>query len=90
MSDELHERVAVVEQNIKTFDRRIDVVDIEIKSLRASRHDHNGILQNHTGILKGIGEQIVKLTTAIDKQSKEQAANTKAISDFKVMGRTGS
>lgn len=60
MSD-IGERMSKVETTLQSHDK-------EIESLRESRHVHNGMIHNHTGILSGI-EGAVKALSVQMKQN---------------------
>ena len=68
--------------------KRIDELNVNVKSLEKSRHKHSGMLQNHQGILSTMVENINKLSDSVDKQSIATTQNTTALSGFKVMAWT--
>lgn len=61
----LKERVASVEQIASSAHKRIDKQDVEIESLRDSRHEHSNIIHNHAGIIAGISNSVDNLIKAV-------------------------
>ena len=81
MSDAVVERLAKVEEKINNSNQRIAKQEDEITSLRESRHIHNGMISNHTGILVG-------LESALKSLSEQMRSNTHILSSFRGMAIT--
>jgi chromosome segregation ATPase len=85
---DIKERMARLEEHKTAINKRLDDNDEEVKSLRDSRHIHNGMLNNHTGILQGIETSIGNLVSSTNFQSTRTEENTAALRDIKVMAST--
>lgn len=64
---DIKERVAIVEQVAASAHKRIDGVDMEIKSLRDSRYEHNGLLHAHGSLLSSMDVAMTELSTSVNK-----------------------
>ena len=88
---ELYERVVTIEASASAAHKRIDTIEKnhgrEIILLRETRHEHSGVLQNHTGILGGITKSITNLDKSIEKWGQATHENSKANAEFKAMGK---
>lgn len=78
---DIKERVGVIEQVASSAHKRIDEHTEEINSLRTSRHEHNGMLQKHMGVI----DAHTKILSGIESAVKEL---TQAVFGFKVMAAT--
>ena len=79
--DDLRVIVAKTEEVAASAHKRLDKQELEIDSLRVSRHKMNGQLQNHNGLLTGM-ESAVKDLVAAAK------LNTQAVLTLRVMAYT--
>ncbi len=68
--------------------KRIDQDQLEIDSLRTSRHKHNGMIHNHQGILSGIEKSITLLIATAKEANNATKANTEALVQFKYIALT--
>lgn len=87
MSD-TEKEVGELKGAIDAHAKRLDSIDIEIKELRKTKHDHAAIIHSHQGILQTIEKSISDLVSATGLSAEATAENTKAISDFKLVVKT--
>ena len=78
MSNEIPERVAIVEQIAASAHKRIDTHADEIKGLRGSRHEHSNMLQRHQGVISQHSEILTRLEVTVAKVT-DAAVSIKAI-----------
>jgi len=87
MSD-IEKDIGKLSGTLDAHDKKLDFFDDEIKLLRKRNHEHAIIIQNHQGILQTVKESIGDLVSATGLSAEATNANTKAISDFKLVVKT--
>lgn len=65
MSEDLAVKVGVTHELAKSAHARLNEHEAEIKSLRASRHEHSNTLQRHEGIFSTINSINAKIESLI-------------------------
>ena len=87
MSD-LEKDVGELKGKVDSHTKRLDSQDEEIKELRKVKHEHANKIHKQQGILQTIEKSITELVCATGLCAEATNANTKAISDFKLVVKT--
>jgi hypothetical protein len=84
MSDDLGERTAKVEVEIKGIQGRLAKVDTELLSLRTSRHSINNEIQKNCIFIGSIQDTLKQIIIDMTAAKEKVNSNTGILRDFKV------